>query len=249
MRGRGVTPGLSDQTRASRFGAGPWTKIWPSCRLARPRSEPALTIPNDILTHTPLLQFEAAEAVIQTGDILLGAGTHAMSRLIRLATHSDWSHVAFAVRVDSIDRVLVCESVEKIGVRALPLHTFLYGVQGKKPFPGPVLLARNENLTAASPDSIRAMTDFALDQLGDPFATWEILKIATRILVGAAERPMPQALAARRDFICSEYAALCFQKAGVTIPWDGRGFIAPCDFALDPAASAIGRIDTSPPRA
>jgi hypothetical protein len=112
-----------------------------------------------------------------------------------------------------------------------------------------VLLARNENMTAASPASIRAMTNFALDQLGDPFAPAEILKIAVRILVGVAERPMPKALEARRDFICSEYAALCFEKAGVTIPWDGRGFIAPCDFALDPAASAIGQIHTTLGRA
>ena len=208
-----------------------------------------MTIPNDILSHTPLLQFEAAEAVIQTGDFILGAGTHAMSRLIRFATHSDWSHVAIAVRVDSIGRVLICESVEKIGVRALPLHTFLFGPEGKKPFPGQVLLARNANVQAASDAAIRAMTNCALDQLGDPFAPAEILKIATRILVGAMETRMPEALAAKNEYICSEYAALCFKKAGVTVPWDGRGFIAPCDFALDPAASAIGQIDIGPGRA
>ena len=73
----------------------------------------------------------------------------------------------------------------------------------------------------------------------------DIVKIGARILWGATEQVTPAALEAQHEFICSEYAALCFEKAGVTIPWDGRGFIAPCDFALDPSTSAIGQIDLS----
>ena len=166
-----------------------------------------------------------------------------MSRLIRFATKSPWSHVAIAVRLDSIGRVMVCESVEKIGVRAIPLHTFLFGVGGRKPYAGKVLLARHSTLNTAGETATTGMTDFALDQLGDPFAPADIARIAARIVWGATERPTPTALEARNAYICSEYAALCFEKAGVTIPWDGRGFIAPCDFALDPASSAIGQID------
>ena len=204
-----------------------------------------MTIPNTILDHTPLLQFEAARSVVQTGDLFLCSGKKGMSQLIRFATKSPWSHVAIAVRVESLDRVLVCESVEKIGVRALPLHTFLFGVAGKKPYPGKVLLARQAKLNAAGDAALKAMTDFALDQLGDPFAVADIVKIAARILWGATNQETPAALEAQDEYICSEYAALCFEKAGVTIPWDGRGFIAPCDFALDPDASAIGQIDIS----
>jgi hypothetical protein len=207
-----------------------------------------LTIPNDILSHTPLLQYEAARAVVQTGDIMLCSGNRGMSRLIRFATHSTWSHVAIVVRLESIGRVMVCESVEKIGVRTLPLHTFLFGVGGKKPYPGRVLLARHAQLNAVGETAMKAMTDFALDQLGDPFSIRDMVKIATRILWGATEQVTPAALEAQHEFICSEYAALCFEKAGVTIPWDGRGFIAPCDFALDPATSAIAQIDLSPGR-
>ena len=208
-----------------------------------------MTIPNDILSHSPLLQYEAARAVVQTGDIMLCSGRYAMSRLIRYATRSPWSHVAIVVRLESIGRVMVCESVEKIGVRTIPLHTFLYGVGGKKPYAGDVLLARHATLNAAGAPAIKAMTDFALDQLGDPFAPADIVKIATRIVWGATQQVTPAVLEAQHAFICSEYAALCFEKAGVAIPWDGRGFIAPCDFALDPATSAIARIDLSAGRA
>ena len=205
-----------------------------------------MTIPNDILSHTPLLRYEAVRAVVQTGDLMLCSGRHRMSRLIRFATRSPWSHVAIVVRLESIGRVMICESVERIGVRTLPLHTFLYGVGGKKPYPGKVLLARHALLNAAGDEALKAMTDFALDQLGDPFAVRDMVKIATRILWGATKQVTPSALEAQHEFICSEYAALCFEKAGVTIPWDGRGFIAPCDFALDPATAAIAQIDLSP---
>jgi hypothetical protein len=204
-----------------------------------------LTIPNDILGHSPLLRYEAVRAVVQTGDLMLCSGRHRMSRLIRFATRSPWSHVAIVVRLESIGRVMVCESVEKIGVRTIPLHTFLFGAGGNKPYPGKVLLARHARLNAAGEPALKAMTDFALDQLGDPFAFGDIVKIGARILWGATQQVTPAALEAQHEFICSEYAALCFEKAGVTIPWDGRGFIAPCDFALDPSTSAIGQIDLS----
>jgi hypothetical protein len=202
-----------------------------------------LTIPNNVLEHTPLLQIDAVEAVVQTGDLFLCSGHAAMSKLIRFATRSTWSHVAIAVRVDSIERVLVCESVEKIGVRALPLRTFLLGVGGRKPYRGQVLLARHATLNAAGAEAKHRMIDGAFDQLGDPFAARDLIKIATRIIVGSANRRMPSVLKADNEYICSEYAALCFSKAGVKIPWDGRGFIAPCDFAQDPATTAIGRVD------
>lgn len=45
--------------------------------------------------------------------------------MIQRATRSVWSHVAFVMRVDSIDRVMVLESREPIGVRTVPLRTYL----------------------------------------------------------------------------------------------------------------------------
>ena len=52
----------------------------------------------------------------------------------------------------------------------------------------------------------------------------------------------PAFLAAPSRYICSEYVAKCFDQIGVHTPWDGRGFIAPCDFAADPDVSAIVRV-------
>jgi hypothetical protein len=72
----------------------------------------------------------------------------------------------------------------------------------------------------------------------------EIVKIAARICLGSLNRTMPKSLGPRNEFICSEYAAKCFKAVGIEIVWDGLGFIAPADFALDPNTRAIAQFKT-----
>ena len=38
------------------------------------------------------------------------------------------------------------------------------------------------------------------------------------------------------------YVAKCLTAAGIDVCWDGRGFIAPADFAQDPKIKAIAQI-------
>ena len=68
----------------------------------------------------PLRAYEEMRSSIRSGDLLLCAGSSVMSRLIQHATACIWSHIALIARVDAIDRVLVLESVESIGVRCVP---------------------------------------------------------------------------------------------------------------------------------
>ena len=55
---------------------------------------------------------------------------------------------------------------------------------------------------------------------------------------------MPKFLGSKNEFICSEYAARCFEAVGIEILWDGLGFIAPSDFAKDPKTRAIAQFKT-----
>jgi hypothetical protein len=55
---------------------------------------------------------------------------------------------------------------------------------------------------------------------------------------------MPKFMGPKNAFICSEYAAKCFEAVGIEIEWDGRGFIAPADFANDPNVKAIAQFKT-----
>ncbi len=49
---------------------------------------------------------------IHSGDILLCSGSSVFSQMIQKATGSIWSHVAFVIRLDTIGRIMVLESVE-----------------------------------------------------------------------------------------------------------------------------------------
>jgi hypothetical protein len=201
-----------------------------------------MSIPDDALQTLPELDASAIEQQIRDGDLLLCSGHHAFSHLIRWATKSPWSHVAMAMRADPIGRVMVLESIEKIGVRTVPFQTFVFGEEGLRPYPGKIVLARHAKIAAAARGDIHKIAGFAVDQLGDPFDPGEVLKIAARVALGSLQQKMPKAMKSRGEYICSEYVAACFEQIGVRPPWDGRGFIAPCDFAADPDVSAIAQV-------
>lgn len=197
----------------------------------------------------PPESFAAISRRVRDGDILLCSTTEPFSRLIAWSTSSPWTHVALAYRWPSLGRIMVFEAVQHIGVRTVPLATFIrQGSTGKKPFPGRIVLARHEDYAdAQGPHGsapMKRLADFAVDRFGDRFSGLEIAKIALRICLGSIRRHMPRSLGPKDEYICSEYAAKAFEKIGVQIVWDGLGFIAPADFARDPKVKAIARFRT-----
>ena len=78
----------------------------------------------------PLKKYIELRESIRSGDILLCSGNSAISNMIKKATGSSWSHVAFILRLDYIDRILVLECVESIGVRAIPLRNYVCDYNG-----------------------------------------------------------------------------------------------------------------------
>jgi hypothetical protein len=186
---------------------------------------------------------------IRDGDILLCSATDPFSRLIRWATKSPWSHVALAYRWRSVSRIMVFEAVQQFGVRAVPLERFISETSsGQKPYPGKIILARHAGYAdkggKAGGAAMRRLAEAAVDRFGDRFAPGEVVKIAARIAFGRTGRATPKFLGPRDEFICSEYVAKCLEAVGVEIAWDGRGFIAPGDFANDPNVKAIAQIRT-----
>ena len=205
-----------------------------------------MTVPNDALTSMPSLPYDEVRRLVRDGDILLCSSREAASRLIRWATKSDWSHCAIAFRMDQIDRVMVLECVERLGVRAVPLSDFVSRTSaGVRPYPGKILLARHAGTERFDPyELVRGMCGFAFDQLGRRFSQAETIKIAFRIALGRLGIVMPTRVEAADEYICSEYVARCFAAVGITIGWDGLGFMAPADIAADPAVSAVAQVAT-----
>jgi hypothetical protein len=205
-----------------------------------------VSVPDTVFDALPPEPYGSVRPIVRDGDLLLCSAYDAGSRVIRWATRSLWSHVAIAFRMSEIDRVMVLECVEHIGVRAVPLSDFVTRTSsGTKPYPGRILLARHREL-AANPDHpvMKRMSAFAFDRLGDKFSSREMLKIALRIALGRLGRSIPQRIAADDEYICSEYVARCYEAVGLPIQWDGQGFIAPADIAADPRILPVAQIST-----
>ncbi|MCG9491214.1 hypothetical protein MCL36_01480 [Acinetobacter pittii] len=174
---------------------------------------------------------------LQNGDILLCSGNGIFSTMIQQATQSVWSHVAFILRLDAIDRIMLLESVEPIGVRTVRLSKYLedYTNDGQ-PYPGGMIVIRHKQFAKlVNKDSLVALTQYAINFFGYPYDNDEIAKIAARILSSKIPFTPKQLkrIEADREFICSEYVAQCYEKVGLTIKWNQLGFIAPSDFAAD----------------
>jgi hypothetical protein len=197
----------------------------------------------DVLDTLPPEDLPQIVPKIRDGDILLCAAHDPFSRLIGWSTKSVWSHVALAYAWEAVDRVLAFECVQQLGVHAVSLTRFISQTStGTHPYPGKIILARHEDTPRR--DALKPLADFAINAMGDRFSPAEIMRIAARIAFGRLERPMPRSLGAHDEFICSEYVAKCFETVGITIQWDGKGFIAPADFALDPKVHAIAQFKT-----
>lgn len=181
---------------------------------------------------------------IRSGDLLLCSGSSLFSTLIQKATNSQWSHVAFILWVQPIQRIMVLESVESIGVRAVPLSSYVGNYNGTgKPYPGKLMLARHMHV---KPENINQLSHRAIDLLGYPYRQEEIVHIATRLSLhslGLSENhpdPLEQ-----QAFICSEYASACFRSIGVEFKFNEMGFIAPNDFATNPHVQPLCFLNTA----
>lgn len=185
----------------------------------------------------PEVPYDTVRDQLQNGDVLICSGSGVFSSMIQQATESVWSHVGFILRLDSIGRVMLLESVEPLGVRTVRLSKYLedYANNGK-PYPGGVAVIRNKRFAQAiQKEKLVELAQFAVDLFGYPYDKDEIAKIAARILASKIPFTKKQLkkIEPDREFICSEYVARCFEHVGLPIQWNQLGFIAPSDFAAD----------------
>jgi len=178
----------------------------------------------------PQIAYQDVRPLIRSGDLLLCSGSSSFSRMIQAATNSHYSHVAFLWRMEGLGRILVVESVESIGVRAVPLSSYVtdYSHSGK-PYPGQLYLARHRAFPQETP-SLVLFGQQAVDLLGTAYDNRQLAAIALRIVSAKLGIP-PRAVSQNEPLICSEFVKLLLDGIGLSIPFDGRGFIAPKDFA------------------
>ena len=194
-----------------------------------------MTIATKIFPRKSVTNYDVFRPEIKSGDLLLCSGTGFFSRMIQTATKSIWSHVAFVVRLDAINRIMILESVEDIGVRTVPLRKYLHDYDSRgNSYPGRIAIARHANFAdKAKPEKLYKFGQFAVDLFGYPYDNDEIVKIAARIAGSYMpfSKNVRKTLKPDQEYICSEYVLECYRQLGINITHDSRGFIAPADFA------------------
>jgi hypothetical protein len=193
---------------------------------------------------TPVVPYDDLRAQIKDGDILLCSGTGAFSTLIQKATNSIWSHVGFLMWLPTNPpRLMILESVESIGVRSVPLSSYMSNYNGSGAgYPGRMLVARRSDFgdRALTPNFI----NFAVDRFGWPYANEDIVEIAAAVASHGVIGNLKPDDGTKRTFICSEYVDACYRAVGIVVPWDRFGFIAPADFADDPTVVPVAILDS-----
>ena len=201
-----------------------------------------------ILLNEPT-PYSAARPLIKNGDIALFKGNEPFSQLIETFTKGPFSHVGLIWRMDDIDRVMLLESVDHIGVRLIPLSVKLNGNGAEPAYAGQMAIARHADFpdgVAGSDhpqnDRFVKMISYAVDRVGSPYSAADIVDIATRIMFGFAGLKEAGDLVPKGAYICSEYAYECYKAIGIGIPFNTEGFVSPNDFARAPRVSAIAHV-------
>lgn len=191
------------------------------------------------------ISYDQIRDQVRNGDVLICSGTGVFSSIIQQATDSIWSHVGFVLRLPDIDRVMLLESVEPIGVRTIRLSKYLtgYDEKRKKPYKGGVAIIRHSNFEdLVDQEKLIKLAQYAVEYFGHPYDQDEIIKISARIM--SAKIPFTskqwKKIKPDNEFICSEYVARCYEEIGIKIQWNKLGFIAPSDFAASQYFDLVG---------
>lgn len=193
----------------------------------------AAHIENKEIKALPVIPYSEIRGQLKSGDILFTSGDYLISKAIQKMTGSPWSHVGIVFRLDAIDRVLLLESVEDMGVRFAPLSKYLNDYEDGKPYKGRAVLARCKDVTS---ETIRGLSTFGIDELTQPYDKDEIAKIMARITLGIGKKERD------REYICSELVYECFARAGKEFAYNPKGFISPEDVWIDQKLSLVGRV-------
>ncbi|NGZ95142.1 MAG: hypothetical protein CV089_03235 [Nitrospira sp. WS110] len=181
----------------------------------------------------PVMPYGGLRNKLRSGDLFFASGDYLVSKAIKSVTDSPWSHVGIVFRLDSIDRMLLLESVEDMGVRFAPLSKYLSDYGDGKAYKGRAVLARCKDVTSETVDKL---STFGIDELTQPYDKDEIVKILARITLGIGKKERD------REYICSELVYECFAQAGKDFAYNTKGFISPEDVWVDEKLSLIGRI-------
>lgn len=185
------------------------------------------------LKYLPVTAYQDLRKSLKSGDLLFASGNYFVSKAIRKVTDSPWSHVGIVFNIEQIDRILLLESVEDVGVRFAPLSKYIENYEKGKPYKGEVAIARVSDVDS---DLVNDLAKHGVDELTMPYDKGEIAKIISRIALKQGKWKRD------REYICSELVYECFEKSGKVFKFDKRSFISPENIWCDDSVKMLSRV-------
>jgi hypothetical protein len=192
-------------------------------------------ISNSDIKKIPVVPYPKIRGQLKSGDLLFASGDYLVSKAIQSVTDSPWSHVGIVLKIDAIDRMLLLESVEDMGVRIAPLSKYTEDYEAGKPYKGRIVFARCKDMTDRI---VSQITEFGIDELTQPYDKHEIANILARITLGLGRRKNSLG----REYICSELVFECFKRGGKEFKFNPKGFISPEDIWIDEKLDLMERV-------
>ena len=177
--------------------------------------------------------FESIRQKIKPTDLFFASGNYTVSRMIRQFSDSLFSHVGFVLTWDA--RIILFESVEDDGVRAVPLSQYVNNYENTgAAYDGRLFLARFSPTIddTATTQSLGQGTDL----LNRKYNKEEIAEILARMALNVGHYE------ASDSYICSESVDVCFKAGDIIFPRAIGGFIYPEQIAADPRVIPLWEI-------
>jgi hypothetical protein len=142
---------------------------------------------------------------------------------------------------------MLLESVESIGVRAVPLSRYFNNYrQSGAGYAGELACYRHRDFPgeADSSPALTRLARFAIDRLGWPYDGQQIAELAARLTLHhinpkLALPEMPTSSLDNQAYICSEYVADAYAELGLRIACQTCPYVTPGDFVADPRIRAL----------
>jgi len=189
----------------------------------------------------PFKQYIEIRDQIHSGDILLCSGNYVFSGLARQASEPCWSHVAFVLRLDSIDWIMVLESIVGKGIRIIPLSEYVKNYEGNgRGYQGRLALARYAELAQkVTPEALKRVFKFAVDSSFVPHHEHVAARTTDRI-PGFNKNDILR----KQAYSSSEYVYKCFRMLGIDVCFDDRCFDSPASLAGNASLELLWELET-----
>jgi hypothetical protein len=135
----------------------------------------------------PVWTCEEARNHLKSGDILFCCGRALFSKLVKVITKADISHVGILHLPDDSQTPILIHSMDFVGVSPLPLQAYAETYDHGYGYNGMLIVGRHAQVERLPDERVKAMIEFALTMVGRPYNREAVFVRAIQELIDTIE--------------------------------------------------------------